>query len=132
WTVDVMRIYPTLTDLCGIPTPSHVQGKSIRSLLTDPKSSWNEPALTTYKYMNHAIRSEGFRYIRYADGGEEFYDEQKDPYEWTNLVTNALVGANMAELAKSLPKTNKPDIGGRRNAGAEAGMPLEEERRAKK
>src|SRR5437016_2817367 len=83
-TVDFMSIYPTLTDLCGIPTPSHVQGKSIRSLLADPKSPWDQPALTTYKYMNHAVRSEAFRYIRYADGGEEFYDERKDPYEWTN------------------------------------------------
>src|SRR4030095_10734225 len=32
-TVDFMTIYPTLTDLCGVPTPSHVEGKSIRKLL---------------------------------------------------------------------------------------------------
>ena len=81
-----MSIYPTLTDLCGIPTPAHVQGKSLRPLLADPKAPWDQPAITTYKYMNHAVRTEDYRYIRYADGGEEFYDERKDPYEWTNLV----------------------------------------------
>ena len=32
-TVDFMSVYPTLTDLCGIPTPAHVQGKSLRALL---------------------------------------------------------------------------------------------------
>ena len=32
------------------------------------------------------MRSEGWRYIRYADGSEELYDETADPYEWTNLA----------------------------------------------
>src|SRR5205085_1198197 len=37
-TIDHMHIFPTLTDLCGVPTPAHVEGKSIRSLLADPQS----------------------------------------------------------------------------------------------
>ena len=89
--VDFMSIYPTLTDLCGIPTPAHVQGQSLRALLADPTARWDEPAVTTYKYMNHAVRTEDYRYIRYADGGEEFYDERQDPYEWTNLVSRTRV-----------------------------------------
>ena len=121
-TVDFMSIYPTLTDLCGLPTPGHVQGESIRSLLADPKSLWDQPALTTYKYMNHAVRSESFRYIRYANGDEEFYDERKDPYEWTNQATNAAFNPDKARLAKFLPARNQPDMGGRKNAGAEEGF----------
>ena len=39
--------------------------------------------------MNHTVRTEDWRYIRYADGGEELYDETKDPYEWTNRATEA-------------------------------------------
>lgn len=105
-TVDFMSIYPTLTDLCGIPTPSHVQGNSLRPLLLDPKAPW-QPAITTYKQNNHTVRSEGFRYTHYADGGEEFYDARSDPYEWTNLVRTA--GADrraMDPLKELLPKQN--------------------------
>jgi arylsulfatase A-like enzyme len=121
-TVDFMSIYPTLTDLCGIPTPKHVQGESLRLLLANPKAAWNNPAITTYKFMNHAVRSEDWRLIRYADGGEEFYDEMKDPYEWTNLATKVDFTAKKNELSRLLPKENKPDIGGRNGASAEEGM----------
>lgn len=110
--VDFMSIYPTLTDLCGIPTPSHVEGKSIKSLLADPKAAWDAPALTTYKYKNHAVRSEGHRYIRYANGDEELYDEANDPYEWTNLAADPKHAAAKAELARHLPKSDHADIGG--------------------
>ena len=121
-TVDFMSIYPTLTDLCGIPTPKHVQGESIRPLLKNPSAAWDKPAITTYKFMNHAVRTEGWRLIRYADSGEEFYDEGKDPYEWTNLATKPESTAKKDELSRWLPKENKPDIGGQKGAGAEEGM----------
>jgi arylsulfatase A-like enzyme len=117
-TVDFMTIYPTLTDLCGVPTPKHVQGESIRALLADPKAAWNKPAITTYKYMNHTVRTEDWRYIRYADGGEELYDEVKDPYEWANRATEANLAAKRKELGQWLPTENKPDIGNERIAGA--------------
>jgi arylsulfatase A-like enzyme len=35
-TVDFMSVYPTLTDVCGLPTPKHVEGESIRPLLANP------------------------------------------------------------------------------------------------
>jgi arylsulfatase A-like enzyme len=117
-TVDFMTIYPTLTDLCGIPTPKHVEGESIRALLVDPKAAWDKPAITTYKFMNHTVRTEDWRYIRYADGGEELYDETKDPYEWINRATEADLAGKRKELGKWLPSENKPDIGNERIAGA--------------
>lgn len=109
-TVDFMTIYPTLTDLAGIPTPQHVEGKSIRSLLADPKAQWNEPVITTYEFSNHAVRTEGWRYIRYANGDEELYDEAKDANEWTNLAQKPEFAARKAELAKLIPPSNAPDI----------------------
>jgi arylsulfatase A-like enzyme len=126
-TVDFMSIYPTLTDLCGIPTPKHVEGKSIRALLADPAAAWETPALTTHGRGNHAARSEGWRYIRYAGGGEELYDESADPYEWKNLATNPDSAARKSELARFLPTKNVPDIsdtqrgvnGGRRRKAKE-------------
>jgi hypothetical protein len=110
-------------DLCGIPIPAHVQGESIRTLLADPKAPWDTPALTTYKFQNHAVRTEGWRYIHYADGGEELYDESKDPYEWTNLANDSGMADQKKLLGKWLPTTNAPDIGGRAGNGAEEGEP---------
>lgn len=108
-TVDFMGIYPTLMDLCGLPTPRHVQGKSLRPLLVDPKTPWTAPAITTYRQNNHTVRTEQWRYTRYSDGGEELYNEAKDPYEWTNLARDgAQPEPARAELNKYLPTDNNP------------------------
>jgi len=109
--VDFMSIYPTLMDLCGIPAPKHVEGENIRPLLANPKAAWDKPALTTYRFMNHAVRTENWRYIRYADGGEELYDEGKDPYEWSNLAGKPEHASLKAELAKWLPANNELEKG---------------------
>ncbi|MES2659580.1 MAG: sulfatase [Verrucomicrobiota bacterium] len=111
-TVDLMSIYPTLADLCGIETPKHVEGRSIRPLLMDPKGPWETPALTTYTLSSHAVRSEGWRYIRYRNGEEELYDEAADPNEWKNLAADPAMAARKTELAKHLPAANKDDMSG--------------------
>jgi arylsulfatase A-like enzyme len=107
-TVDFMSIYPTLCDLCRLETPKHVEGVSIRTLLEKPDAPWDRPARTTYLFNNHAVRTEKWRYIRYHDGGEELYDEVKDPLEWTNLAKKPEYADVKAQLAKHLPAVNKP------------------------
>lgn len=107
-TVDFMSIYPTLCDLAGIAKPAHVEGDSLRPLLADPKAAWDKPGITTFGRNNHAVRTEKWRYIRYADGGEELYDHETDPYEWTNLAGKEEHAAAKADLAKWLPKQNEP------------------------
>lgn len=107
-TVDLTHIFPTLTDLCAIPTPVHVQGKSIRPLLENPQAAWETPALTTYLFQNHAVRTESWRYIRYANGDEELYDERADPYEWKNLAALPEHAALKKELSASFPQKNEP------------------------
>jgi arylsulfatase A-like enzyme len=108
--VDFMSIYPTLCDLSGLPIPSNVRGPSIKPLLADAQAKWDRPAITTYHKDNHSLRSEGWRYIRYADGGEELYDETADPYEWTNLAGDPKYAAQKAELAKWLPKESHEEL----------------------
>jgi arylsulfatase A-like enzyme len=115
-TVDFMTIYPTLTDLAGIPTPAHVEGKSIRALLENPQAEWDQPAVTTYGFGNHAVRTEGWRYIRYANGDEELYDETNDPYEWTNLAGDPAHANKKTELARYLPQSDHPNVGKGREA----------------
>jgi arylsulfatase A-like enzyme len=120
--VDFMSIYPTLTDLCGVPTPEHVEGPSIRPLLADPKAAWDRPALTTYRFNNHALRTDRWRYIRYANGDEELYDHANDPNEHTNVAGKPEWAELKAGLAKRLPTANKADIGGN-NDGVGVGQP---------
>ena len=112
-----MSLYPTLTDLCGIATPKHVEGTSLKPLLITPQAAWDRPAITTYLQNNHAIRVEGWRYIHYADGGEELYDEKADPNEWNNLANDPKFAAKKAELAKWLPTVNHDDIGKEKGPG---------------
>jgi arylsulfatase A-like enzyme len=115
-TVDFMSIYPTLADLCGLPTPKHVEGVSIKKLLAEPNTTWTGVAQTTHGFRNHAVRTPEWRYIRYANGDEELYDETKDPYEWNNRARDSRHAGLKAELSKHFPKVDsKP---GRRSTNA--------------
>ena len=105
--------------LVPIDTPKHVEGVSMKPLLTDPAHTWDRPAVMTYTYKNHAVRSQGWRYIRYTNGDEELYDETADPNEWINLATKPECAARKVELARWLPKADAKDIGGRKGQGAE-------------
>ena len=104
--VDFMSIYPTLCELAGVKTPDHVEGKSIIPLLKNPDARWDSAAITTDGYMNHAVRTERWRYIRYSNGNEELYDHSKDEYEWENLAKNPAYTADIKRLSAFLPKTN--------------------------
>ncbi|MGH9658883.1 MAG: sulfatase/phosphatase domain-containing protein, partial [Bryobacteraceae bacterium] len=105
--VSLIDLYPTLTDLTGLPPRAGVEGTSLKPLLRDPRRQWERPALITYFRGNHALRSERWSYIRYHDGGEELYDRQQDPHEWVNLASgNAAV---KRDLARWLPQHDAPD-----------------------
>lgn len=104
--VDFMSIYPTLCGLAGIAKPAWVTGHDIRPLLANPAAAWPHAALSTFGRGNHAVRSDRWRYIRYADGSEELYDHTTDPYEWTNLAAKPEHTALKAELSKHFPATN--------------------------
>jgi arylsulfatase A-like enzyme len=120
-TVDFMSIYPTLCELAGLPVPKHVEGVSVAPLLKDASAGWDRPALTTHGKENHAIRTEKWRYIRYANGDEELYDELNDPMEWKNLASDPKHASTKAELEKWLPKTNAPEAGARAEEGKGGG-----------
>jgi arylsulfatase A-like enzyme len=108
--VDFMTLFPTLLDLTGLPPVPGIEGRSLRPLLADPKAAWDAPALTTHGRGNHAVRTERHRYIRYADGSEELYDEAKDPNEWTNLAQTPKTEATRKALAAFLPTNDAPPV----------------------
>jgi len=106
--VDFLTIYPTLCDLAGLPIPDHVEGESLKPLLMNPDAKWEEVAITTHGYKNHAVRTDRWRYIRYSDGSAELYDHDSDEYEYKNLAGNPEFAETKAELAKRLPEENAP------------------------
>jgi arylsulfatase A-like enzyme len=108
--VDFLAIYPTLCELCDLPLPDHLEGESLAPLLSDPDAERATPALTTHGRGNHAVRSERFRYIRYADGSEELYDESADPLEHTNVAGDASFAKTKKELARFLPTTEREPV----------------------
>lgn len=99
--------------------PKHVEGKSIRPQLNDPKAEWSAPGATTYRFKNHTARTEDWRLIRYANGDEEFYDEKANRNEWKKLATDPKFAEQKAKLAKMLPDHDHADIGGADGKGAE-------------
>lgn len=108
--VSLMDIYPTLAELAGLDIPAHVEGRSLVPLLLDPERSWDYPALITYGYKNHAVRTNRYRYIRYADGSEELYDHDNDPNEWTNLAGDPAFKRIKSDLARYLPTSDAEDL----------------------
>ena len=82
-------------------------------LLQNPHAKWERPALMTYQRGNHAVRSERWRYIRYADGTQELYDHDKDPDEWYNLAGDPEYARVIREHQRWIPNENAdpcPDL----------------------
>lgn len=105
-TVELVDLFPTLTDLCGLPPLDQFDGRSLAPLLDDPDAEWDRPVVSTWLYKNHSIRSERYRYIQYRDGAEELYDHAVDPLEWTNRAADPAYAAVRQEMASHLPATD--------------------------
>jgi arylsulfatase A-like enzyme len=109
-TVDFSSVYPTLCELTAVPRPDHLEGESIVPLLRDPSAQWSRPALTTHGFKNHAVRTEKWRYIRYANGDQELYDTQSDPLEYRNLAASTDYKKVMDDLSRWLPEKDAPEL----------------------
>jgi arylsulfatase A-like enzyme len=108
-TVSLLDIYPTLVELCGLASRPELEGESLMPLLKNPSAARERPAVTTYLRCNHSVRSERWRYIRYADGTEELYDHSNDELEWTNLATRTDLREAKRDLQRWLPTSDAPD-----------------------
>ncbi len=115
--VDFSSIYPTLCTLTGLPLPEHLDGREMTSLLRDPQAPWDQAAITTHGFQNHAVRVPDWRYIRYANGDEELYHTKVDPLEYTNLALHPDHAFMKSELAASLPKSDAPGLPGATGGG---------------
>ncbi|MCA1963974.1 MAG: sulfatase [Prosthecobacter sp.] len=105
---ELLDIYPTLVELAGLAKPDDLEGLSLVPQLKDASTKRERPAVTSHNQGNHAVRSEKWRYIVYADGSEELYDMVNDPNEWTNLAAKPENAAIIAEHRQWLPKIDLP------------------------
>jgi uncharacterized sulfatase len=126
-TVELLDLYPTLTDLAGVPAPKNLEGVSLRPLLANPTAEWKRPAFTQVQRGNfpgHSVRTERWRYTQWASGekGAELYDHNADPQELHNLATDPKSATTIAEM-KALLKTIHPVLveGGIAAPGAKKG-----------
>ncbi|TZF81331.1 sulfatase [Pedobacter sp. BS3] len=113
-TVSLVDIYPTLVEYCNLTPPDHkLDGISLVPVLKNPKAKWERPGVTVYGPDYSSVRTERYRYIRYADGSEELYDHESDPYEHTNLARRADMKPVIQQLAKYVPQKFAKSWGGR-------------------
>ena len=102
--VELLDLYPTLADLCGLEAPGHLEGTSLRPLLEEPERAWSRPAFTQLKRLNFqgwSVRTERWRYSEWDAGtlGRELYDHDVDPGEIHNLAELPDYAEITAELA---------------------------------
>jgi arylsulfatase A-like enzyme len=92
---ELVDVYPTLADLCGLAAPDYLDGTSLRPMLNDTSATVKEAAFTQVRrgQNKHAysIRTAKWRYTLWNDGadGEQLYDMERDPGEMRNLTDAA-------------------------------------------
>jgi uncharacterized sulfatase len=116
--VELIDVYPTLADLCGLTAPAELPGKSLAPQLADASAPTKGFALSQVRrggrggkkkaasapFPGYSIRTDRWRYTEW-DGGEkgiELYDHQSDPQEFTNLAQDPAQAATLKRLSAQL------------------------------
>ncbi|QNN21916.1 sulfatase [Planctomycetales bacterium ZRK34] len=129
--VELLDMYPTLVDLCGLPAVKATEGVSLRKVLDDPVATVKPAAYTWHcrpaypsdknpiQAMGYSIRTQRYRYTEWYDVhnqrliARELYDHKSDPHETVNIagqpdslgVMNTFV-RRMAKIVKPLDATS--------------------------
>ncbi|MDF1657949.1 MAG: sulfatase-like hydrolase/transferase [Verrucomicrobiales bacterium] len=107
--VNLLSLFPTLTELSGIPSKADNDGPSLVPLLRDPESEWDHVSLTHLgEPGSYGLSAKDWRYIHYKGGDEELYHITKDPYEWTNLAAHPDHRDKLDELRALAPPSFAP------------------------
>jgi uncharacterized sulfatase len=111
--VELLDVYPTLCDLCGVPAPPGLQGRSLKPLLSDAQATVHDAAFTqarrgaSAEFWGRSVRTSRWRYTEWNAGadGRELYDHNADPHEYTNLAARPEHQAVVRELHDRLEQT---------------------------
>jgi iduronate 2-sulfatase len=100
--VELVDVYPTLADICGLGIPSGLAGRSLKPLIENPLAKWDKTALSQFprpgyykerpEFMGYSMRTDRYRFTKWIHIGRgkgaamELYDHDSDPYEEVNLA----------------------------------------------
>jgi arylsulfatase A-like enzyme len=106
-TVQLLDLYPTLVELCGLPRPPGLEGHSLVPLLRHPQATWNHPAFTVTRYqgqLGKSVRTERWHYVEWDDGraGAMLFDHATDPRELKNLAEDPAQAKTVREMKRWL------------------------------
>ena len=109
--VNLLSLYPTLTELSGVPPKADNDGPSLVPLLKEVDAEWNHVAITHLSEPgSFGLSDRRWRYLRYASGEEELYDVKLDPHEWTNLASRVEHRGQLENLRARSPKNFAPRV----------------------
>ena len=87
---ELLDLYPTVAQLCGLDVPERIQGKDISTMLDDPAHRVRDAAFSVAPARKgFLLREDDWAYIQYgekAEGGTELFDMRTDPQQYTNLA----------------------------------------------
>jgi uncharacterized sulfatase len=104
---ELVDLYPTLAELCGLSAPEYIDGVSLAPALANPDVMVKEFAFTQLRrdgVDSYSIRTPRWRYSLWDKGrqGEQLFDMQSDPGETTNLAGDPQYAAIIAALRQKL------------------------------
>ncbi len=109
--VEMVDLFPTLAELCGVKPPANLQGRSFATMLKNPAAPGKEYAYTVVRrgdQLGRAIRFEHWRYTEWGSPDQaELYDLNSDPKEFTNLVIKNDYAEVLGRARKLLDKAEQ-------------------------
>lgn len=89
--VELLDLYPTVSELAGLSYSEHIQGKSLVKTLDAPEHKVRDMAFSvTQNGETFLLRTDKWAYIQYGEDaslGIELFDMHQDPGQYTNLAT---------------------------------------------
>jgi iduronate 2-sulfatase len=116
--VELLDLYPTISQLCGLAVPDHLQGKDISGMLDDPSTTVRDAAFSVApSRKGFLLREKNWAYIQYqedASGGIELFDVESDPKQYVNLAESpghqSIVQAFQIKLKRKLADVRNNDL----------------------
>ena len=117
FVTELIDLYPTVADLCGLEVPARLQGKSLAKTLDDPAVSVRDAAFCVNS-DSCLLRTDQWAFIQHGQSGGkglQLYDLTKDPKQYTNLADHPeyreVVDGFKKQLAAKLGEVGKNDLG---------------------